>query len=77
MEHFNRAERRAQVARLKRARRHHWSKGQKTDRQLGMLVSTPKMTSNCLCCMNPRRRGELTIHELSDRQRTLNSATEG
>lgn len=54
-----RLQRRLQVARLKKKRKHYWRYGTEQDlthepRLLGMVVSTPQRCSCCLCCGNAR-----------------------
>ena len=59
MEKFNRAVRRHQTARLKKARKNYWGMGHPytnpaTPRQLGFLVNNPATCSKPWCCGNPR-----------------------
>lgn len=60
MEKFSRAQRRADIARLKQNRKNYYNLGGSyqgiphTERQLGRLVHTPTLCS-CYCCGNPRK----------------------
>lgn len=72
MEKFNRAERRAQVERLKRNRQFYYGYGKRiehtdqrfmTERQLGQVVQYPAACS-CTMCGNARRHfGQRSIQE--------------
>jgi hypothetical protein len=80
MEKFNRAERRAQVERLKHKRQFYYNYGKRAEhtnqvfmsaRQLGQVVQYPAACS-CTMCGNARRHfGQLTMQEQRMFQRLL------
>lgn len=70
MEKFNRAERRNQTARLKKARRNYWgynrsswSEREMDPKQLGRVVQNPQ-TCSCMGCGNGRRYFGQTLSEV-------------
>ena len=75
MEKFNRAERRAQIARLKAKRRYYWGYGNTWSRptegvdemsptQLGRVVQYPQACSCPMGCGNARRYYGRTLKEI-------------
>lgn len=72
MERFNRAARRAQVARLKVKRRNYWGYGRPwnnheamSPQQLGRVVQNPQ-TCSCMGCGNGRRWFGKSLTEIRD-----------
>ncbi len=58
------AQRRHHIERLKKKRQSYWGRDlTKEPKYLSMVVSTPKVGSTCLCCMNQRKVEGLTIQE--------------
>jgi hypothetical protein len=70
----SRAIRRHHYERLKKSRKFYWGRIWKssryamnplTNRQLGVVANTPKVTSCCECCGNPRKVfKQLTLKEI-------------
>lgn len=59
---MKRAERRAQIERLKKRRRAYYNRPTSDPAELGRRVHTMPACS-CWMCGNPRRRGELPMNE--------------